>query len=203
VIVRVVFCCAVLVLTALACSSGKAGASFASSSADGSDGDDDGNAPDDASSAPEQAALSLESSVSTRCVPGTYVGTYTGTYESTIPTTGPVSLTLTQSTSSNGENFLVTSGGDWMTEWGLMAADASLPLVTGEAMLVGQLDCGANQFTATAAPGSMFTILGVPSGTFTLSLTGSYDATTSTLGGSFSYTSNAGNGSGTWTTQRM
>jgi hypothetical protein len=134
---------------------------------------------------------------STRCTAGTYVGTYTGTYENAIPTVGPITLVLSQPVSASGEFVLPTSG-TWNAQWGLMAGDALAPIISGMAMLVGQLDCKSNKFTAMAAPNSMYTAVGFPAGTFTLTLSGTYDPATETLSGSFSYTSNAGDGSGTW-----
>jgi len=131
------------------------------------------------------------------CQPGTYAGQYTGTFDTLIPTTGPVAITLTRQTVSTGENELVTNGGTWDTTWGPSAGDASIPLEEGHATLVGELDCSAGSFTAMGE-NAYFTILGQDSGTFTLNLNGAYDAATETISGMFTYTSNDGNGQGTW-----
>jgi hypothetical protein len=134
-------------------------------------------------------------SSSAHCAPGTYVGSYTGTYQNAIPTVGPVTLTLSQPTSTT-EDFVLPTSGTWNAQWGL-TEDGSLPIISATAMLIGQLDCKSDKFTATAA-NSMYTAVGFPGGTFTLVLDGTYDAATETLGGAFTYTSNAGSGGGTW-----
>jgi hypothetical protein len=128
------------------------------------------------------------------CKPGNYVGQYNGTFETIVPTSGPVAITLTTSTVSVGENELVTSGGTWDTKWATVG-DGSLE--EGHAMLVGQLDCSADTFTAMGE-NAYFTILGVDSGTFTLNLTGTYDPATETISGMFTYMSTDGNGGGMW-----
>jgi hypothetical protein len=142
-------------------------------------------------------ALRDGAGVASGCQPGTYSGQYTGTYQTIIPTTGPVTIVLTKSTVSVGENELVTNGGTWDTSWGPSAADATLPLEEGHAQLVGQLDCTADTFTAMGE-NAYFTILGQDAGTFTLSLTGTYDPAAETISGMFSYMSSDGSGGGTW-----
>jgi hypothetical protein len=98
-----------------------------------------------------------------------------------------------------GTYVLVTNNGTWDANWGLAVGDASIgsPLVTGTATLVGQLDCSNAIFTASAQ-NSTFTIVGIPSGSFTLTLTGTYDPATEAITGTFAYGSQAGDGSGTW-----
>ena len=131
------------------------------------------------------------------CQAGTYAGQYTGTFQTIVPTTGPVTIVLTKSTVSVGENDLVTNGGTWATSWGPTAGDASLTLEQGHAQLVGQLDCTADTFTAMGE-NAYFTILGQDAGTFTLSLTGTYDPAAETISGMFTYMSSDGSGGGTW-----
>lgn len=79
--------------------------------------------------------------------------------------------------------------GEWHTDWA--------GLVTGHAALSGELDCTTGAFHAVAVD-SVFTIAGIPSGSFTLDLAGAYDRLANTLQGTYVYTSNAGNGDGTW-----
>jgi hypothetical protein len=79
-----------------------------------------------------------------------------------------------------------------------MAGDAAFEIISGTAVLIGQLDCRSNKFTAMGAPNSMYTAVGFPAGTFTLTLDGTYDPATETLSGTFAYMSAAGNGDGTW-----
>jgi hypothetical protein len=142
-------------------------------------------------------ALPEGASGASGCQAGTYAGQYTGTFQTIVPTTGPVTIVLTKSTVSVGENELVTNGGTWNTTWGPSAGDASLPVEDGHAQLVGQLDCNADTFTAMGQ-NAYFTILGQDAGTFTLSLTGTYDPAAETISGMFTYVSTDGSGGGTW-----
>jgi hypothetical protein len=142
-------------------------------------------------------ALPEGSTAASGCKPGQYTGQYNGTFQTVVPTTGPVTITLVTSTVSVGENELVTNGGTWDTTWGPSAGDASLPVEAGHATLVGQLDCAKGTFTATGE-NAYFTILGQDAGTFTLSLTGSYDPATETISGMFTYMSSDGDGGGMW-----
>lgn len=142
-------------------------------------------------------ALPEGASAASGCQPGTYAGQYSGTFQTLVPTTGPVTIVLTKSTVSVGENNLVTNGGTWDTTWGPAAGDASLPVEEGHAQLVGQLDCSADTFTAMGQ-NAYFTILGQDAGTFTLSLTGTYDPAAETISGMFTYMSSDGSGGGTW-----
>jgi hypothetical protein len=184
------------------CSSASSGAPFG-----GSEIADAGVSGSDSDSPPARAGV-VDASGSTFAVPegsagpsgckaGTYTGQYNGTFQTIVPTTGPVTITLVTSTVSVGENELVTNGGTWDTTWGPSAGDASLPVEAGHAMLVGQLDCSAGTFTATGED-AYFTILGQDAGTFTLSLTGTYDPGTDTISGTFTYMSSDGNGGGMW-----
>jgi hypothetical protein len=130
----------------------------------------------------------------TNCQPGKYTGQYDGTFQSLIPTSGPVTITLTAATKPNGEFELVTNNGTWDTAFAAVGDGA---FETGHATLVGQLDCTAGSFTATGVD-AHFYVLGLDGGTFTLTLSGTYDAATQTISGTFSYTSPDGNGGGNW-----
>jgi hypothetical protein len=190
-----------VVLAANGCSS-SAASSFAGSvdedaASDGATVATDAGAPTARDATVTAFSVGDGSKAATGCEPGTYAGGYDGTFQTVIPTTGPVTITLTRSLVSVGENDLVTSGGTWDTTWGPGIADASLPVEEGHAQLAGQLDCNADTFTATGQ-NAYFTILGQDAGTFTLSLMGTYDPSTQTIAGTFSYMSTDGNGGGSW-----
>ncbi len=136
------------------------------------------------------------------CQPGHYAGTYTGTFQTLVPVTGPVTIDLTPQVQQAGEIALVTNGGTFEESWGLMAGDASAPIVVTNATLMGQLDCTSGMFEATA-PNAMFTIAGVPSGMSMLDFGGTYDAATATISGSFTTTSMLGDSMGTWQVTRV
>jgi hypothetical protein len=136
------------------------------------------------------------------CQPGTYVGSYTGTFQTAIPITGPVMLSLVPDTQGRGEIALVTNGASVDFSWGLMAGDASAPIVVTHAVLMGQLDCTNGTFDA-AAPNAMFTIATVPSGMSMVDFAGTYDAQAQTISGTFTTMATLGNSMGTWEVTRM
>lgn len=178
----------------------------------GGDGAGEAGAPSDAGVADESPVADDDASYTfgstdgaepyAGCQPGNYAGTYTGTFQTIIPVTGPVTIDLVPQTQQQGELALVTNGGTFYESWGLMLADASNSIVVTNATLMGQLDCTNGMFAATA-PDAMFTIAGVPSGMSMLNFSGTYDAATSTISGSFTTTSMLGDSMGTWTVTRM
>jgi hypothetical protein len=194
----------VVLLACAGCgSSSSSGSSFGDpSSTDAASGTADSSQPDALASSVADGtgagfALADGAGGAAGCQAGTYVGQYNGTFQTIVPTTGPVTIVLTKSTVSVGENDLVTNGGTWNTTWGPSLADASLPVEDGHAQLVGELDCNADTFTAMGED-AYFTILGQDAGTFTLNLTGTYDPAAETISGMFTYVSTDGSGGGTW-----
>jgi hypothetical protein len=176
------------------------GTSYGSGAADsGPPSGDDGGSP----------LLGLDASaVSPTCMPGLYAGTYTGTNDSSkvggptdFPIAGPISLDLVAA-SMNGEDFLMVNDGAFDLAWGTTSADASSGLIVISAMLNGNLNCENGAFSA-GDPMAPWSTLGIPSGTATVTFTGSYTASTATIAGTFAITDSLSTSTGTWSVTLM
>ena len=201
---------ALLALTA--CSSGSAGGGFAASSpppaADAGVGpaiDDDPPGPaleDDASS---PGVFASDSSGASACSPGVYAGMYQGTNDSSklggpkdFPISGPMAITLVQSSEQRGELLTVSNDATFDATWGGFATgDAASGIIVIHSTLAGQLDCQSDAFTANSTDAS-WTVLTIPAGMATVAFTGAYDASSSTIGGTFTIASAIATSTGTW-----
>jgi hypothetical protein len=157
--------------------------------------DDDGNVfgPGDASAG------------SASCRPGLYSGTYQGTNDSSkvggptdFPIGGPMAITLVQSVSQHGELLTVSNDATFDATWGgLSTGDAASGLIVIHSTLAGQLDCGDGAFVAMSTDAS-WTLLTIPAGMATVAFAGTYDAPSTSIGGTFTITSAIATSTGTW-----
>jgi hypothetical protein len=165
----------------------------------------DASEPEASPSEDAQLALQIpDSAGSPTCTAGHYAGTYTGTNDSSkvggptgFPIAGPMALDLV-ATSMNGESFLALNQGNFDLAWGTTGADASSGLIVVSAKLSGNLNCTNGDFAASD-PSAPWTTLGLPTGTATVSFTGTYSASTATISGPFNVTDSLSTSTGTWT----
>jgi hypothetical protein len=142
---------------------------------------------------------------SASCRPGLYSGTYQGTNDSSklggptdFPIGGPMAITLVQSVAQHGELLTISNDATFDATWGgFTTGDAASGLIVIHSTLAGQLDCGDGAFEAMSTDAS-WTLLTIPAGMATVAFTGSYDAPSASIGGTFVITSAIATSMGTW-----
>jgi hypothetical protein len=168
--------------------------------------------PDDASepaaSDDEDASTAVfasDAAGSSSCTPGVYGGTYQGTNDSSklggpkdFPISGPMAITLVRSSEQRGELLTVSNDATFDATWGgFSTGDAASGIIVIHSTLAGQLDCNSDAFTANSTDAS-WTILTIPAGMATVQFTGTYDASSARIGGTFVITSAIATSTGTW-----